>query len=656
MRRRTARHGRTGRSAVAIACVLSLSVVAQLGWVHLRESPAAGRTSGPEAVSTRPNILLMIADDQTWSTFNRSLMPNVYSQIADQGVLFKDAYVNSSLCCPSRASMFSGLEATDSGVSANVDPLTRPTVVQALHDSGYRTLLAGKYLNSAPCSTVLPEFDDWYCYGEDTAAQTNPVVDVNGEYRPYTGYAADIFAGFVTHFIATTPASQPFFAIYSPKVPHEPTDDHRNDDLPVPTYRPPSFDEDTQHDGKPAQFQRGPLTDREISSIDADYDGMYRTSRSLDNAAGTILSSLGSRADNTLVIYLSDNGFLYGEHRIDQGKEVAYQPSVNVPMAIRFPKVRTTPEVSDALVQNTDIAPTIADAAGLPWNADGTSLLPLLKGSVARVRNAAIIERCVSSYGTACAPTGSTPYFIGMVTDTYKYVEYFTGERELYDLRTDPWELHNLAGSPGAAREQAKLAAQLAALRAPPPPVATIVTGPSGAISSDDPATFTYFSPAIAATYRCQLDRNGSLGDWKPCGYQTITLGPLPAGSYKFAVEAVGVDGEIGMPTALRAFTVAPQEPAVSVADGAVTEGNGTGAAISFVVSLNRAPKTAVTMQYETTDLTAASPDDYASESERCTSRRRRPSRPSSCRSSATSSTSRTRRSAFPCSGFTTPR
>src|SRR6476646_2134415 len=109
---------------------------------------------------------------------------------------------------------------------------------------------------------------------------------MNGRDVPFIGYSADIFANLVTRFVATPPADQPFLAIYSPKVPHLQADDLRHQTLAIPSYRPPSFDEDTEHANKPAVVQRGPVTPREIATIDANYEGMYRTSNSLDDDVG----------------------------------------------------------------------------------------------------------------------------------------------------------------------------------------------------------------------------------------------------------------------------------------------------------------------------------------------------------------------------------
>ena len=580
-------------------------------------SPTKGAST--RAATGRPNILLIIADDQTGATFNRSLMPNVFSQLVDQGVLLDRAYVNTSLCCPSRAQILTGLYEHDTNVAANSASLNRPTIVQAAHDDGYRTLLAGKYLNSELCTDVLREFDEWYCYGRGRSSAKDPVVDVNGTETPFIGYSADIFAGFVEHFVATTPADRPFFAIYAPKIPHLPANDDRFNDLPVPAHRPPSFDEDTTADNKPLYMQRGPLTAHEITRIDRNYTSMYRSSRGLDNAVGSILGSLGNRADNTIVFYISDNGFLYGEHRMPFGKVVPYEESVKVPMIVRDPTLRpaTSPLESQALVENVDIAPTIAERAGIAWHADGLSLVPLIDGSATKIRDAALLENCMTNQGTKCwrdQQHRAIPPFVGVVTDRYKYVEYATGEKELYDLSADPYELVNHAGDPTWATTQAALASQLGALRARPEPDTTIVTGPHGVVAPG-PQTFTYFTQAFDASYQCRLSTAVDPGTWSACDGQSTTLGPLGGGVYTFQVA--GIDHLVADQTpAERTFTVDGSIPIISVGDGSVGESaDDAHRFVSFPVSISEPSVDQITVAYETTDVNAQSPADFAAQS-----------------------------------------
>ncbi len=447
----------------------------------------AGSAAAEAAPDARPNILLLISDDQAWSVFNRDLMPTVYGQLVDKGVLMRRAYVNTSLCCPSRAQILTSLFEHHTGVDANEIPLLRPTLPQALHDRGYRTMLAGKYLNSWPC-VPRPEFDRWVCTSTpapSNTALTHPYVNVDGVWNQYGGYQPDVLATFATDFITQTPKDQPFFVMYSPTSPHLPADDPRYDDMPVSPPRGGSFNANTMTEGAPRFARRSALSADEIANSDANYVSMAHATRSLDDAIGAVLDSLGDRSRDTLVIFMSDNGFLYGEHR-RVGKNDQWEESVNVPMAVRYPAVLSADQsfVSDDLVQNVDIGATIADVVGFPWKADGRSFMPILEHRKG-LRTAALIEHCSGpSRGTLdCSGVKfdggrvETPGFHGIVTQRYKYVEFDDGSIQLLDLKKDPHEMHNLARDRAYAHLKQQLAHRMRAIMSPRLDT-TIATGP----------------------------------------------------------------------------------------------------------------------------------------------------------------------------------
>src|SRR5712691_6611617 len=415
---------------------------------------AGGDSSGLRHPSTSsPNILLIISDDQAWSDFSPQLMPSVYADLVSQGVLFKRAYVNTSLCCPSRAQILTGLYEHNTGVDTNDTPLGRPTIVQALHDRGYRTMLAGKYLNSWPCNP-RPEFDRWVCVGTpepSTYSLPDPYMNVDGTWIHFTGYQPDILANQASDFIAQTPANQPFFVMYSPTTPHLPADDPRYDGMTVHPPRGGNFNVNTMNNGTPRYARRTALTPDEIAVSDQNYTDMAHSVRSLDDAVGNLVNSLGDRSRDTLVVYLSDNGYLFGEHR-RVGKNDPWEESVRVPMVVRYPALLSTDRsfASNALVHNVDISATIAEIAHIPWQADGQSFLPVLERKKRTVRSAALVEACRGpSYGSLpCSGLVydggrvDTPGFEGIVTGRYKYIEYDDGSQLLIDLKRDPLELH----------------------------------------------------------------------------------------------------------------------------------------------------------------------------------------------------------------------
>jgi arylsulfatase A-like enzyme len=433
-------------------------------------------------------------------------------------------------------------------------------------------MLDGKYLNSEPCDP-LPEFDRWVCAthppeGTQPNDYTNvdPTLNVDGTFTHFDGYIAQILADQAADFIQSTPEDQPFFLMYTPPTPHKPADDDRmKSKTHVDDHRPPSFDQDPAAAGQPPYMARGPLTDDEINAGDRLRKNMAVSVRGLDESIDTILSALGDRANNTLVVYLSDNGYLFGEHRAEK-KQWPYEEAVRVPMAVRFPTLLPSGQPpSDALVTNIDLAPTIMSLAGIPWGGDGVSLVPLLRGDVESVHDNVLISFCEGpSY--PCGPHGGggggdsdadpadvqhvMPAWQGLVGERWKYLSYSTGDEELYDLEADPNELHNLVADPAHAADRQTMADALAARVAAPPPETTIVSGPGpGPLPS-----FTYFSQTIDATYECRVVELNAT--WAQCPRQQDTLQGLAPGTYTFEVRATDATGATDESPATRGFTV----------------------------------------------------------------------------------------------------
>ena len=206
-----------------------------------------------------------------------------------------------------------------------------------------------------------------------------------------------------------------------------------------------------------------PLGPDRTSHQDALRIDQYRTLQAVDRAVARLLDALEDtgRLDDALVIFTSDNGLLWGEHRWVK-KEVPYEEAIRVPLVVRADRIASAAGRADPhLVSNIDLAPTIAAAAGLPLpDADGRSLLPLLEGRPDGWRHALLIEHLRG--------TNPIPTYCAVRTSRYLYASYDTGERELYDLAQDPFELENLAGS--APVEQARLDGVLERLCDPLPP------------------------------------------------------------------------------------------------------------------------------------------------------------------------------------------
>ena len=303
-----------------------------------------------------------------------------------------------------------------------------------------------------------------------------------GDYNPdVTGrIARDLVA-------AQAKATKPFFIWWSPAAPHRedvastlmkrPGQDPRPapryadavEDLTVP--RPPSFDEADLGD-KPAALQEAlpPLTDQQIAQLDLDYQGRIGSLRAVDDHVGALVATLRRthQLDNTLIVFVSDNGWLQGEHRVPGDKFLPYEESLRVPFVLRGPGIPRGRRIAGQ-VANIDFAPTLVDAAGAHAGRtmDGVSLLPVARHPRRRPDRAIELEaldRLFQGDFPIMFNGWDRPYR-GVRTDRWTYVVWTeSGDKELYDRRRDPYELRNLAGRADQRAIQARLAARLRAL------------------------------------------------------------------------------------------------------------------------------------------------------------------------------------------------
>lgn len=447
----------------------------------------------PRQVSiTRPNIVLILTDDQDLLLGTINYMPHLAANVASQGVTFSQFAVPTSLCTPSRAQLLTGRFAHNNGIVQNVPPIggfekmyqcgfEDTTIATALQEAGYRTALVGKYANGYPLAGdptyIAPGWDEWYVPTRDAYGYYNYQLNENGTLVDYvytpSHYLTDVLAGkaldFVTRSI-TTARNTPFFAVVSMYAPHEPA-------VPAPRHyswfpdeqapRTPNFNEEDMSD-KPVQMQNFPLlTESEIQSIDNLYRKRLRSLQSVDEMIAQLTQVLEDHGalENTYIIFASDNGFIQGQHRFISGKGSPYEENFRVPLIVRGPGV-TAGVVRDELTEMIDLAPTLADIAGatLAFPADGRSLVPLLHGEdpLPPWRKAQLMEHwsvpalqwapsstqesglAVAGAHDLCANT-ATPKWIGVRTAQFKFVDQAPGIRdELYDLVNDPYELQNL--------------------------------------------------------------------------------------------------------------------------------------------------------------------------------------------------------------------
>ena len=437
------------------------------------------------AAHARPNILVLETDDQTLDSM--AYMPKTRALIGDQGATFTRSFANYSLCCPSRSTLYTGQYAHNHGVLSNKLPTGGFTRLDTsnwlplwLQAAGYRTMHVGKFLNGygrdAP-PTVPPGFDDWNGFVDpSTYSYYGYMVDENGVLRTHPGvYSTDFVTQRARDLIAAaSPAAKPWFMSVAFLAPHsgrprEP-DDPRGLPTPavppkyanvfatLPLPMPPSFNEADVSD-KPAVIRNRPrFRPGRIAAIREMYSQRLESLLGVDDGIASILARLRATGElsNTLILFTSDNGFFHGEHRIPDSKVFVYEPSIRLPLLLRGPGI--PPGVTRRqLVTNADLAPTILDAAraapGLPQ--DGRSLLDLVRDPGVEWGRELLLEAGTPTQGLVLH---------GLRNYRYKYVEYATGESELYDLERDPYELNSLHASAALAGLRAGLARRLHAL------------------------------------------------------------------------------------------------------------------------------------------------------------------------------------------------
>lgn len=405
--------------------------------------------------SRRPDIVLILTDDQRFDTL--WAMPTVRSELVAKGIRFTHGYVSNPVCCPSRSSILTGQYSHTTRVYTNHPkepfggfPAFRDssTVATWLQEAGYRTALMGKYLNGYGDSYVPPGWDRWFVTW-DGGAYFDYTANDDGSLRSFGSdpedYGTDVLVDQATDFIRTTDRDQPLFLYFAPHAAHGPATPAPED---VPRFahlrpwRPESYDEADVSD-KPAYVRsHGPLSGSAKVSIERFRRDQYRALRSVDRAVSEILDALTEtgRLTNTLIVFTSDNGMLWGEHRWSS-KVVPYEESIRVPFVIRADALIDAPRVDDRLVLNIDLAPTFAEVAGLSApNVEGRSLVPLLTSSRARWRTDFLMEHLELS-------PGGVPTYCGVHSRRYVYIDYATGEEELYDLERDPFQLTNVVGN-----------------------------------------------------------------------------------------------------------------------------------------------------------------------------------------------------------------
>ncbi len=452
----------------------TLLAAALLAWtVAVLATPAEAA-----AQAGRPNIVVVLTDDQRWDTL--ATMPTVQRELVQKGVTFANSFVVNPLCCPSRASFLTGRYSHSTGVYDNVPPYgaaafdARSTLATWLARVGYRTGYVGKYLNRHPGSTVPPGWHRWVMipsayFDYSLWADGVPVKFADDD----ASYSTDVLTRAAVSFIQSS--SEPFFLVYAPFAPHAPATPaprHAEGFADITPWRAASHNEADVFD-KPRWLQnRRVLTEADEQAADAFRRSQLASLLAVDEGVGEILAAVGAsaRLANTIVVYTSDNGLLWGEHRLWNRKVAAFEESIRVPLVVRHDALVPRPRIETRLVTNIDLAPTLAELAGARApRVDGASLVPLLRGApwpTPPWRRSFLIEHLRGVEGASVA----MPTYCAVRGERWKYVRYKTREEELYDLAADPDELDNRAGDGAYLPKLFALRSHMKELCDPPPP------------------------------------------------------------------------------------------------------------------------------------------------------------------------------------------
>ncbi|WP_410672296.1 sulfatase [Amycolatopsis sp. cmx-4-68] len=427
--------------------------------------------------------MFVLTDDLSWNLVR--YLPEV-QKLQSQGMTFDDYTVTDSLCCPSRSSLFTGRFPHDTGVYTNGGDdggftyfhnhgEETATFATALQAKGYHTAMMGKYLNGYQPADhqggtepyVPPGWTDW-----DVAGNGYPEFnyDLNQNHSVVHhgstagDYLTDVLSRRGAAFITDSArAHAPFMLELATFAPHAPSTPAPRDADAFPGLTAPH---DPAFDTLPANAPpwlagRSPLTATEKQNIDTAFRKRAQSVQAVDDLIASVRTALTKAgvADNTYVIFSSDNGYHMGEYRLNPGKMTAFDTDVRVPLVVAGPDIPAAKH-SAAAVANIDLAPTFEQLGGapVPDTVDGHSLLPLLHGeSGAGWRTTNLVEHhgpdTEADDPDLPAPhSGNPPSYEALRTHQYTYVEYADGSREYYDRTSDPLELRNIAGTLTTAR------------------------------------------------------------------------------------------------------------------------------------------------------------------------------------------------------------
>ncbi|HSF19704.1 MAG TPA: sulfatase [Vicinamibacteria bacterium] len=435
----------------------------------------------------RPNFLVVVVDDLRWDDVGAYGHPFVSTpnidRIAREGARFENAFATTPLCSPSRANILTGLYARRNGIIDNTNRSEKShelvTFPRLLDEAGYDTAFVGKW-HMGNDETRRPGFDYWVSMkGQGEAIDPN--LHENGKTSKVEGYVTDLLTDRALDFLARE-RSEPFALFFAHKALHPnviqhddgstasigeggfiPAERHRglyaDDEIP----RRPSYGIPPK--GKPAlerPIEGLPPLGPDTVTDDETIRDRLRMLQAVDESLGRILEALqrNGELENTVVVVTSDHGYFYGEHGLSAERRLAYEETLRIPLAVRYPNRVAAGTRITQMVLTIDLAPTILELSGVtPPDLDGRSLVPLLEGKPTEWRHSFFVEY----YSDIVFPRIVNMGYEAVRTDRYKLIRYLELENmdELYDLQTDPYEMKNLIDSEEHERVREELRALL---------------------------------------------------------------------------------------------------------------------------------------------------------------------------------------------------
>ncbi len=420
--------------------------------VALLASASFGQTSS----ARRPNIVFILMDDLRWDALSCTGHPFVQTphidRIAREGATFRNAFVTTPLCFPSRASFLTGQYAHKHGIKLGTDRnalshslVTFPLLLQK---AGYDTSFFGKW-HLGNDHIPAPGFNRWVSFKEQ-GEYVDPEINIDGTLQRQEGYLTDILTDHVVEFIQRS-RSKPFFVYLSHKAVHAPfvpAERHKHLFAEIPIVRAPSAKDALK--GKPVLRRPGIKLlpeDPDAHSSDEMIRNQLRCLIAVDEGVKRIFDALhrAEQLDQTMIVFSSDNGYFWGEHDLG-GKHGPYDEAIRVPLLMRYPKLIKPGSTLDQFALSIDVGPTMLELAGIdpPEAMQGRTLLLLFRDSSTHSRPSFLTEFFLGS------GTNRFPSWQAVRTKDWKYIRYpdHAGMDELYALGSDPHEIDNKINDP----------------------------------------------------------------------------------------------------------------------------------------------------------------------------------------------------------------